>query len=191
MICLWWSCIVWLGKLTTLKTLRSRPKGLRLSKLLEMFPLRLFSNDLRFSRLLEMFPLIRVSKVLVTLPLRLFSFMTLILEPLAVLLLPLVTIIQRRKTNILATCCFLFTWDKTSVKLNQNNNKYWDGNAVYCLQDYKIFKTREHPIFIGWLGFFCTKNKEECATCFRPQGELLGGTGGSDASFVFTCARSA
>ena len=158
MICLWRSCIVWLGRLTTLKTLRSRPKGLRLSKLLEMFPL--FSNDLRFSRLLEMFPLIRVSKVLVMLPLRLFSFMTLILEPLAVLLLPLVTIIQRRKTNILASCCFLFTWDTTFVKLNQNNNKYWDGNAVYCLQDYKIFKTREHPIFIGWLVFFAQKTRK-------------------------------
>ena len=74
---------VWFGKLTTLKTLRSRPKGLRLSKLL---------------------PLLRLSKLLVIFPLRLFSFIDLTLEPLAVLLLALVMMIKRRKTNILASC---------------------------------------------------------------------------------------
>ena len=60
------------GNLTTLKTLRSRPKGLRLSELL------------------------------VTLVLLSFSSFALMLEPLAVLLSSQVTTMKRRKNNILA-----------------------------------------------------------------------------------------
>ena len=135
---------VWFGKLTTLKTLRSRPKGLRLSKLL---------------------PLLRLSKLLVIFPLRLFSFIDLTLEPLAVLLLALVMMIKRRKTNILASCL---------------------SCSQYFLQDQRFIKFYS-------VGFLLDKTRKNMplVPLSRLQGELQCGTGGANASFVSTCARSA